>query len=180
MIGWRIADIGMSTVLPCHTYALTERAGLKFVPPQCHDTSVFVPKSCLSTRTAPPSHETALTRPAPHSLASFEYGRDSMRRILAIGIMALLLAAFGAAVGLAGLRIVLMPVGQDQPGRTIVATGLGDLRLIDSPAAYCARNGDEDPTCPISFRMAVAHEGTVLLDLPYVAALEGLTGAPAP
>jgi hypothetical protein len=103
---------------------------------------------------------------------------SSLRKILLICII--VLGGLGSAIGFWGLRLVVFaPVG-DQPGKMILATGLRELNVIDSPQAYCFRQGDSDPTCPISFGVAIAHEGTVLAELPYVEALQKMTVPSAP
>jgi hypothetical protein len=82
-----------------------------------------------------------------------------------------ILFAMGAVVTLAGVRVIQLAPEGDQPGETQIVAGLYDLGLIESAASYCRHTGDDDPTCPMSFRLAVAREGSVLLSLPYIAVM---------
>ena len=102
-----------------------------------------------------------------------EHETEIMKRLIFLAAL-VVIAGIGGAILFAGLRIVSLPPDNERPGQTLVAIGLGDVRLIDSPAGYCRRTGDEDPLCPISFRLAVAREGRSLITLPYISILADL------
>jgi hypothetical protein len=101
------------------------------------------------------------------------HGTESMKRLISL-VALVVIAGIGGAILFAGLRIVSLPPENERPGQTLVAIGLGDVRLIDSPAGYCRRTGDDDPLCPVSFRLAVAREGRPLIMLPYMSILADL------
>jgi hypothetical protein len=88
-----------------------------------------------------------------------------------------LVVAIGASMIFGGLRLVAIAPTGNQAGKTVIATGLGDLSPLDSPQAYCRRQGDEDPTCPMSFQLAIAREGVVIVELPYIEMLHTAAGA---
>jgi hypothetical protein len=87
------------------------------------------------------------------------------RRALLIAVSVVFAA--GVVITLAGVRVIQLPPEDDRPGQTQIMAGLYDIRLIESPESYCRRTGDNDPTCPMSFRLAIAREGSVLFSLPY-------------
>lgn len=82
-------------------------------------------------------------------------------------------------IWLAGVRIfVVEPIGALPKGVTTVVINIRGLNFIDSPDAFCSRNGSPNLLCRGMAIGRVAKEGKILLRLPYSATLYRVTGAP--
>ncbi|WDZ75449.1 hypothetical protein PWG15_12560 [Ensifer adhaerens] len=82
-------------------------------------------------------------------------------------------------VWLGGIRIfVIQPIGAIPEGVTAIVVNIRGLNFIDSPDAFCARQGQPNLICRGMSAARVAQEGTVVLRLPYSQALYDLSGAP--
>ncbi len=83
-------------------------------------------------------------------------------------------------VWLGGVRVlVIQPVGAIPNGVTAIVINIRGLNFIDSPDAFCSRQGQPSLLCRGMTAARVAAEGTILLRLPYSQTLYNLTGAPA-
>ncbi|QKJ90924.1 hypothetical protein [Agrobacterium pusense] len=99
-----------------------------------------------------------------------------MKLLLAFAVV--IFASIGIWLG--GIRIIVVqPIGALPEGATIVAAGLGNVRLIDSPDAMCSRQqGGVSLLCRAAALGAIADSGKILLRLPYSETLFRITGGP--
>lgn len=82
-------------------------------------------------------------------------------------------------VWIAGVRIfVVQPIGALPKGVTAVVINIRGLNFIDSPDAFCLRNGSPNLLCRGMAIGKVAKEGKILIRLPYSDFLYKLSGAP--
>ncbi|OCJ38024.1 hypothetical protein [Agrobacterium tumefaciens] len=82
-------------------------------------------------------------------------------------------------IWIAGVRIfVVQPIGALPKGVTAVVINIRGLNFIDSPDAFCSRNGSPNLLCRGMAIGRVAKEGKILLRLPYSKILYHLSGAP--
>ncbi|ANK73602.1 hypothetical protein FA04_13825 [Ensifer adhaerens] len=82
-------------------------------------------------------------------------------------------------VWVGGVRIfVIQPIGAIPEGVTAIVVNIRGLNLIDSPDAFCARQGQPNLLCRGMTAAKVANEGKIILRLPYSQTLYSLTGAP--
>lgn len=80
---------------------------------------------------------------------------------------------------LAGVRVfVVQPIGAIPDGVTVIVMNVRGINLIDSPDAFCARQGSPNLLCRGASAARVASQGTILFRLPYNQTLYWMTGAP--
>ncbi|PZU23806.1 MAG: hypothetical protein DI589_05925 [Shinella sp.] len=95
--------------------------------------------------------------------------------IIAIAVVVALILA----VWVAGLRIfVIQPIGAIPKGVTAIVINVRGLNFIDSPDAFCYRQGTPNLLCRGVSAARVVEVGTILLRFPYSETLYRMTGAP--
>lgn len=100
-----------------------------------------------------------------------------IERLLAVAI---LLFGLGVMARAAGVRVLVIHPSDVAPlGATFLLQGAPEMRLIDSPEAFCRRReGGASSYCRIHTLSRLA-SAKVLTSLPYSDTLFSMTGAPA-
>lgn len=94
-----------------------------------------------------------------------------------IALTVTLASILGIWIG--GVRVfVIQPIGAVPEGVTAIVVNIRGLNFIDSPDAFCARQGQPNLLCRGMTAARVAAQGKIILRLPYNQTLYDLTGAP--